>query len=112
MAPATGKDAIVSAPHPPEFRRRAVELARLGEQPIAALAKQLLISESCVRRWGAQAEVDDATDGSRLTTGEKKELTQPRRDTRRLERENGIPQRAAAYSLGTTSAHISVSIGP
>ncbi|MGH3869452.1 MAG: transposase [Pseudonocardiaceae bacterium] len=97
MATATGKDATVPAPHPPEFRRRAVELARLGEQPIAALVKQLSISESCLRNWLAQAEADDATDGSRLTTGEKKDLAQLRRDKRRLERENGILKRAAAY---------------
>jgi transposase-like protein len=45
----------------------------------------------------AQAEADDATDGSRLTTGEKKELAQLRRDKRRLEMENGILKRAAAY---------------
>ena len=85
------------APHPPEFRRRAVELARLGEQSISVLAKQLSISESCLRNWLARAEADDATDDSRLTTGEKKELTQLRRDKRRLEMENGILKRAVAY---------------
>ena len=97
MATATRKDVTVPAPHPPEFRRRAVELARLGEQPIAVLAKQLSISESCLRNWLAQAEADDAADGSRLTTGEKKELAQLRRDKRRLEMENNILKRAAAY---------------
>ena len=56
VAPATGKDAAVPAPHPLEFRRRAVELARLGEQPISALAKQLSISESCLRNWMAEAK--------------------------------------------------------
>ncbi len=39
------------APRPPEFRRRAVELARLREKPIAQIAKDLQISESCLRRW-------------------------------------------------------------
>ena len=85
------------APHPPEFRRRAVELARLGEQPISALAKQLSISESCLRNWMAQADADDGGDNSRLSTGEKKELAQLRRDKRRLEMENEILKRAAAY---------------
>jgi len=37
----------IPAAHPPEFRRRAVELARLG----AATAKDLGISESCLRNW-------------------------------------------------------------
>ena len=84
-------------PHPQEFRRRAVELARLGEQPISALAKQLSISESCLRNWMAQADADDGGDNSRLSTGEKKELAQLRRDKRRLEMENEILKRAAAY---------------
>jgi transposase-like protein len=97
VAPATGKDVAVPAPHPPEFRRRAVELARLGEQPISALAKQLSISESCLRNWMAQADADDGGDNPRLSTGEKKELAQLRRDKRRLEMENEILKRAAAY---------------
>jgi transposase-like protein len=39
------------AAHPEEFRRRAVELARLREKPIAQIAKDIGISESCLRRW-------------------------------------------------------------
>ncbi len=42
------------APHPPEFRRRAVGLAREGARPVARLAKDLGISESCLRNWTAQ----------------------------------------------------------
>ena len=47
------------APHPVEFRQRAVELARTGDKPVAALAKDLGISESCMRNWMAQADADD-----------------------------------------------------
>jgi transposase-like protein len=39
------------AAKPPEFRRRAVELARRREQPIAEIAKDLGVAESCLRRW-------------------------------------------------------------
>lgn len=59
MASAIRKDAAVPAPHPAEFRRRAVELARQRSKPIAELAKDLGISESCLRNWLAQAEVDE-----------------------------------------------------
>jgi transposase-like protein len=97
VAAATRKDVFVPAPHPAEFRRRAVELARLGEQPIAALAKQLSISESCLRNWMAQADADENGGDSRPTSAEKRELTQLRRDKRRLEMENEILKRAAAY---------------
>ncbi|MFK0250410.1 transposase [Amycolatopsis azurea] len=46
------------APHPPEFRQRAVELASLVDKPVTALAKDLGISESCLRNWMAQADID------------------------------------------------------
>ena len=38
-------------PHPPEFRQRAVELARLREKPVAQIAEDLGISDSCLRNW-------------------------------------------------------------
>jgi transposase len=85
------------APHPPEFRRRAVELARVGDQPIASVARQLQISESCLRRWLEQANTDENGSDSQLTSAEKRELAQLRREKRRLEMENEILKRAAAY---------------
>lgn len=88
------------APHPPEFRQRAVELARQGDKPVAKLARDLGISESCLRNWMAQADADDAGSGGengRLTSAEKKELAELRRKNRQLELENEILKRAAAY---------------
>jgi transposase len=84
------------APHPAEFRQRAVDLARAGDRPVAQLARELQISESCLRNWMAQADADDGrTD--RLTNGEKKELAELRKRNRQLEVENEILKRAAAY---------------
>ena len=86
------------APHPPEFRQRAVELARQRAKPVAELAKDLRISESCLRNWMAQADIDDAgADAPKLTSTEKKELVELRREKRRLEMEVEILKRAAAY---------------
>lgn len=85
------------APHPVEFRQRAVELARTGDKPVAALAKELRISESCLRNWIAQADADESGAANRLTTAEKKELAELRRRNRQLEMENEILKRAAAY---------------
>jgi transposase len=84
------------APHPPEFRQRAVELARLRDKPIRLVAKDLGISESCLRNWLAQADTDD---GKRegLTSDERQELAALRKEKRRLEVENEILRRAAAY---------------
>ncbi len=85
------------APHPPEFRQRAVELARAGHTPIAALAKDLRISESCLRNWMAQADADEHGSDTRLTSAEKKELVELRKAKRRLELEVEILKRAAAF---------------
>jgi transposase len=84
------------APRPEEFRRRAVELARLREKPIAQIAKDLGVAESGLRRWMAQADIDE---GKRegLSTDERKELVELRRHKRVLEMEVEILKRASAY---------------
>ncbi|QYN18874.1 transposase [Amycolatopsis sp. DSM 110486] len=85
------------APHPPEFRRRAVELARQGSKPVAELAKELGISESCLRNRMTQDATDENGSTTRLTSAEKKELAELRKKTRQLEMENEILKLAAAY---------------
>ena len=47
------------APHPKEFRDDVVAVARKGEAPIAKLAADFGISESCLRNWMRQADVED-----------------------------------------------------
>ncbi|MEV3927531.1 transposase [Actinomadura coerulea] len=82
-------------PRPPEFRPRAVELART-DKSVTALAKSLGISQSCLRDWIRRAEIDDGhLDG--LSAGDQKELVELRRKARKLELENEILKRAGAY---------------
>ena len=83
-------------PHPPEFRRRAVQLARERAKPIGQLAKDLGISESCLRNWVARDDVD-AGRKEGLTTDERNELVELRRKLRVAEMEVEILKRAAAY---------------
>jgi transposase len=85
------------AAKPPEFRRRAVELARRGDQPIAQIAKDLGIAESGLRRWMKQADLDEGRRGDGLTSDELKELAELRRRNRTLEMEVEILKRASAY---------------
>ena len=93
----TGKDVFVPLPFPPEFRQRAVELARQGELPVSRIAKDLGISQSCLRNWMTQADADDGKNPGQLSAGEKKELAELRRRNKQLETENEILKRAAAY---------------
>jgi transposase len=87
---------VMPAPHPPEFRQRAVQLAREGSTPVSRIARDLGISDSCLRNWMAQADADD-NGGPQLTSAEKKELGDLRRKNKLLEQENEILRRAAAY---------------
>lgn len=82
--------------HPPEFRQRAVELARLREKPVAKIAEDLGIAESCLRNWMKQADIDD---GKRqgLNSDERAELVALRRKLRVAEMEVEILKRAAAF---------------
>lgn len=83
-------------PHPPEFRQRAVELARLREKPVARIAEDLGIAESCLRGWMKQADIDEGRrDG--LSGDERDELTELRGELRVTRMENEILKRAAAY---------------
>ena len=81
---------------PPEFKRDVVRVARRGDLTIAEVAVDFDVSPESVRRWMRQADIDDGVkDG--LTSAEQAEIVQLRRKTRRLEMENEILRRAAAY---------------
>ena len=81
---------------PAEFKRDVVTVARRGDLTMAEVAADFDISIESVRRWVRQCEIDEGVrDG--LTSAEQVEVVQLRRDKRRLEMENEILRRAAAY---------------
>jgi transposase len=81
---------------PPEFKRDVVAVARRGDLKINEVAADFDIAPESVRRWMRQADIDDGVkDG--LTSAEQSELVALRRKARRLEMENEILRRAAAY---------------
>ena len=82
--------------HPPEFRQRAVELARLREKPVAEIAEDLGISDSCLRNWMTQADVDEGRRGG-VTSADRAEIAELRRELRVAKHENESLRRAAAY---------------
>ncbi len=86
---------------PVEFKRDVVRVARCGDLTVAEVAHDFGVSEESVRRWVRQADIDDGVrDGQ--TSAEQSELVQLRRDKRRLEMENEILRRAAAYFAAST----------
>lgn len=85
------------APHPREFRERAVELARMREKPVAEIAADLGISDSCLRNWMKQADLDQGRRSDGLATAEREELVKLRRELRVAKMEIEILKRASAY---------------
>lgn len=71
-------------------------VARKGEAPIAEIAKDFGISESCLRNWLTRADIDDGRRPGTSTT-DSAELKELRRRNRLLEQENEVLRRAAAY---------------
>jgi transposase len=73
-------------------------LVRQGDKTIGALSSDLGLTESAVRNWVAQAEIDAGKGPpGALTTAERQELAQLRRDNRRLRMERDILKKATAF---------------
>ena len=58
----------------PEFKAQTVELVRTSGKSVAEMCRDLDLTETAVRRWVAQAEID-AGQRDGLTTAEREELS-------------------------------------
>jgi transposase len=83
-------------PFPPEFRREAVELMRVTEKPLAALAKDLGVSEQTLRSWRRQGQVDQG-EREGVTSDQLEELRRLRRENRTLQMEREVLKKAAVF---------------
>nr|WP_274636420.1 transposase [Microbacterium bovistercoris] len=82
--------------YPVEFRERAIELYRSSGKSMEALAKELGISSTTLANWVRQSRVD-AGERPGIATEDREEVVRLRRENRRLEMENEILKRAAAF---------------
>jgi len=89
--------------YPLEYRQQIVELVRAGRSP-KALAQEFEPSEQTIRNWVKQAELDTGQRTDGLTTEERTELRQLRRENRQLKLEREILKKAAAWFARETGA--------
>jgi len=82
----------------PEFKAEIVELCQRGDRSVGQVARDFDLTETAVREWVKQAERDAGTrhDGG-LSTDERAELAQLRRENRRLREDVEILKRATAF---------------
>jgi transposase len=80
----------------PEFKAEIIELCRRGDRGIGQVARDFDLTETNVRTWVKQAEIDQ---GERpgLSTEEKEELTRLRRENRSLKEDVEILKRATVF---------------
>ena len=74
-----------------------MELCQRGDRSVGQVAEDFDLTETAVREWLKQAERDAGTGDGGLTTSEKDELAQLRRDNRRLREDVEILKRATAF---------------
>ena len=81
-----------------EYKAEVVELIRKSGKSIGAVARELDLTETAVRRWVAQAEIDSGGGPvGALTTAEREELARLRRQIKTLEMEREILKKATAF---------------
>jgi transposase-like protein len=81
-----------------EFKAETVRLVIEGERSIAEVARELDLTESALRQWVHQAQVDAGRGKpGELTTAEREELALLRREVKTLRMEREILKKAAAF---------------
>jgi transposase len=82
----------------PEFKADVVRLCRDGGEKPNVVSNRLGLTESSVRNWVKQAEVN-AVGGTAeaMTTAEREELQHLRRETKRLQMERDILKKAVTF---------------
>lgn len=87
--------------YPAEYRQRLVEMARAGRSA-ESLGRDFEPTAQTIRNWVVQADRDEGRRGDGLTTAEREELRQLRRDNRRLQQELEILGKAVTWFAGRT----------
>ena len=82
----------------PEFKAEAVKLCKVGDRSIKQVATDLDLTETALRAWVKQADID-AGEGppEALTTAERDEMARLRREVKRLTMERDILKAAATF---------------
>jgi transposase-like protein len=81
-----------------EYKAEVVELIRTSGKSVGQVARELDLTETAVRKWVAQAEVDagGGPEGA-LSSEEREELRRLRREITQLRMEREILKKATAF---------------
>ena len=79
-----------------EFKAEIVDLCERGDRSVGQVARDFDLTETAVRAWVRQAEID-AGERNGLTTEEREELTRLRREVRSLKEDVEVLKRATVF---------------
>lgn len=82
----------------PEFKDQAVRLVRESGKTIVQAAEEIGVARTALGQWVKQAEIDEGKgpEGA-MTTSERQELAQLRRENRTLRMERDLLKKWAAF---------------
>jgi transposase len=80
-----------------EYKTGAVRLVLDEDKTVAAVARDLGLTESSLRNWVEQARADRTTGKTGLTAAEREELVRLRKELRVVQEEREILKKAAAF---------------
>lgn len=81
-----------------EQKAEAVRIVNQSGKPVSHVAKEMGLTESALRKWVKQAQIDRQRDPQeQLTSGERKELIALRRDLKRVQMERDFLKKAATF---------------
>jgi len=81
----------------PEFKAEVVELVHQPGKTVGGVARELDLTETAVRAWVKQADIDDGRRSDGLTTEERAELARLRKELRQAREDRDIWKRAVAF---------------
>ena len=88
----------------PEYKAEVVALVRKGGKSIGQLSRDLGLTETSVRGWVRQADIDEGRGpAGALTTAEREELAALKREVKTLRMERDILRKATAFFAKETT---------
>jgi transposase len=87
---------------PPEFKAEIVGLCLRGERSIPQVVHDFELTDSAVRNWIKQAQIDAGTRTDGPTSGELDEIAALKAENRRLREDVEILKRATAFFVNET----------
>lgn len=81
-----------------EQKAEAVRIVGQSGKSISQVAKEMGLTESALRKWVKQAKIDHQSDPQgQLTSAERQELNELRRDLKRIQMERDFLKKAATF---------------